>query len=394
MTTWCGVARFGGIGDDLIASSVLPGLKRKYGMVEVLTNKPQGIVFENNPNIDKLTYIKEGDIPDQHAEVWQEWFVKRSHEYDGNFWHLSHTCEMDLALFPGQGKFNAIPEFRRKYCGINYLEYVHDFCGLPYAPIGARFYPTDAEQATAQQDKVEKLLNGSGSGRPLIGYVCSGTRVDKRHPLAGIFLARLISELGATVALFGGWHKDRMIGEEIEKQVRNHNRNLDGIRSCISISDKEDIWPLRRGLTQLQNCDMVITPDTGPAWAVSMVHIPKILIVSHASAENIGKYWVDTTILEADRSRVPCYPCHRLHTDFRTCTPNFDETGPACTSDVSVEAIVRCAKLWMTQKETARQLIAKTMTTDDVLSTIPANPAFAPEMRQAWGAPLHAIAAE
>jgi len=393
MTTWAAVARFGGIGDNLIVSSVLPGLKKKYDRLEVLTCKPQGVVFENNPNIDKLTYIKDGDIPSAHAEEWQGWFTKRSHEYEA-LYHMSHTLEMDLALFPGQGKFNAIPEFRRKYCGISYLEYAHDFCGIPYAPIGARFYPTDAEIATAQQDKVEKLLNGSGSGRPLIGYVCSGTRVDKRHPLAGIVLARLISELGATVVLFGGPHKDRAIGEEIEGQVRKHNRTLDGIRSCISLSDKDDTWPIRRSLTQLQHCDMVITPDTGPGWAVSMCPIPKILMVSHASAENIGKYWVDTTVLEADRTRVPCYPCHRLHTDFTTCTPNFENDGPACTSDISVEAIVRCAKLWMTQKETARQLIAKTMTTDDVLATVPANPAFAPDMRQAWGEPLHAIAAE
>jgi len=377
----------------MIASSVLPALKNKYDRVEVLTSKPFGIVFENNPNIDKLTYIDTDKFPATGAEDWQNWFVQRAKEYDA-FHHLSHTCEMELAIFPGQGKFTIPPAARRRLCGKNYLEFVHDWCDLPYAPIGARFYPTDAEAAVAQQDKVEKLLNGSGSGRPLIGYVCSGTRIDKRHPLAGIVLARLISEFGATVALFGGWQKDRVIAEEVESQVRKHNRNLDGLRTCVSLSEKEDTWPLRRSLTQLQHCDLVITPDTGPGWAVSMTHIPKILMVSHASAENIGKYWVDTTVLEADRERVPCYPCHRLHSDFTTCTPNFENDGPACVSDISVEAIVRCAKLWLSQRETARKLIGKTMTTDAVLATVPANPAFAPEMRQAWGEPLHAIAAE
>ena len=48
-------SRFGGIGDNLIASAVLPGLRAKYGRVEVITQHPQHVVFENNPYVDKLS---------------------------------------------------------------------------------------------------------------------------------------------------------------------------------------------------------------------------------------------------------------------------------------------------------------------------------------------------
>ncbi len=158
----------------------------------------------------------------------------------------------------------------------------------------------------------------------------------------------MIRDLGVTVALFGGWDKDRLIAQEIEAQVRQENHQysgaIEGLATCMSLSKEQDIWPIRRGLTQLQLCDLVITPDTGPWWAVAFRPIPKILMVSHASAENIGKHALNTTILGADPERVKCHPCHRLHSDFTTCTPNFENNGAACISDISVHTIVEAAR--------------------------------------------------
>lgn len=338
---WVGVCRLGGLGDDMIAASVLPALKQKWGHVEFITKKPWSVVLDNNPFIDKLTNKDDADIPATDAEAWQMWFVARAREYDA-FYHLTHSCEITRALFPAQSQFWWPASARRKLCGQNYLETVHDICEVPYAPIGAHFYPTEDELALARQDRVEKLA--AGRTGPLIGWVCSGSRLDKRHPRGGIAIARLIRELDATVALFGGWQKERAIATEIETQVRQHNGSLDGLRTCLSLSDREDIWPIRRSLTQLQICDLVITPDTGPAWAVSMCPLPKIVLLSHASAENITKYWINTTTLAADPERVPCHPCHRLHSNNSTCVANFENDGPACTSDITVETIVRAAR--------------------------------------------------
>ena len=76
--------------------------------------------------------------------------------------------------------------------------------------------------------------------------------------------------------------------------------------------------------------------------------MPKIVMVSHASAENITKHWVNTTTLHADPDRVPCFPCHRLHNSIDTCTPNKDGGhAAACISDISVETIVcEVDRLW------------------------------------------------
>jgi hypothetical protein len=66
--------------------------------------------------------------------------------------------------------------------------------------------------------------------------------------------------------------------------------------------------------------------------------------VSHASAENITKHWVNTVTLHADPDRVPCWPCHRLHNDPSTCKSNKEDNGAACISDISVERLFQAVK--------------------------------------------------
>jgi hypothetical protein len=100
-------------------------------------------------------------------------------------------------------------------------------------------------------------------------------------------------------------------------------------------------WSLRRSLAQVLASDVVISPDTGMAWAVAFEPMPKIIMVSHASAENITKHWVNTVTLTPDKNRVPCWPCHRLHDTIDTCVPNKDGgQAAACISDTSVEKLI------------------------------------------------------
>ncbi len=40
---WAGIGRFGCVRDNLIAAAILPGLKKKYGKIEVLSSEPQQI---------------------------------------------------------------------------------------------------------------------------------------------------------------------------------------------------------------------------------------------------------------------------------------------------------------------------------------------------------------
>ena len=77
---WAAIDRFGGIGDDLIAASVLPLLARKYKGVEVFTEDPNGVVFENNPYISKLTKKKLESLPYKGGVEMQPEEIRQPHE--------------------------------------------------------------------------------------------------------------------------------------------------------------------------------------------------------------------------------------------------------------------------------------------------------------------------
>jgi len=363
---WACIARLGGIGDNIIVSSVLPHLHKDYH-VEVIAQDPQGCVFENNPYIDKLTIKKQGDIPFTSAEEWQGWFEKRGAEY-AYFRHLSHSIETELALFPGQTKFYWPAEWRRAHCGVNYLEYLHDICGVPYE-FDPRFYPTNDERAKAVQTK-------SIIGDRMIGWCLSGSRIDKIYPYSAAAIAHLIRELGIPVVLFGSPTSTRemSMAEEIRKHVEHVNGSTTGLQFALpkwtvkddgSIAvDDADVksWPIRRSLALLQQCDMVIGPDTGSMWAVAMEDIPKVVLLSHASPENIVKYW--HRVIALHTTTVPCYPCHRLHSDFTYCTPNKEKNAAACISSIPIEHIVRCAQAALTGQPVQARSEPMSMLTD------------------------------
>ena len=340
---WAAVCRLGGVGDNLIAASVLRPLKQLGYKTEVITTeKETHTVFLNNPFIDKLSLKGEKDIPG--GAEWQKWFAARSGEYEV-FANLSHSCEYRHALFPDSTAFWWPPEYRRKLCGGSYLETAHDIVGVPHT-FGPLFFPTEEEQERAERTRDEQI-----KGR-YIAWVISGSRLDKIYPYAAMAIGRLIRELNVPVVMTGVGARQF----EMAKQMMDHVNRQNGTKDMLHLAlapDNADPggnqdWSIRRTLTQVMAADLVITPDTGVAWAVAMEAVPKIVMVSHASVENITKHWVNTTTLHADPDKVPCWPCHRLHNEIATCVPNKDMgQAAACISDISVQTIVETAeRLW------------------------------------------------
>jgi ADP-heptose:LPS heptosyltransferase len=332
---WCLVARLGGIGDNLIASSVLPLLAERFN-VEMMAQAPQHVVFEHNPHIAKLTVREAGDLP-ADGNTWQAWFAHRGREYD-RWFNLSHSCETTLALVPGQTQFYWPAAWRRQRCGVNYLEFVHQICevGAPYNP---RFFPTEAEAERAAQTLV-KVREGH---RHVVGIVLSGSRLDKSWPYMPLLVAKLIRELNTAVVLFGS-EPETKIAKAIQDFVREYTGSYAGMHAAISPDAAKPSWPIRRALATLHACDLVIGPDTGLMWGVAMEPMPKIMLLSHASPENITKHWVNTMTLHADRVRVDCWPCHQLHDVKETCRKAENAEAAACIADITDEAVFIAAR--------------------------------------------------
>jgi ADP-heptose:LPS heptosyltransferase len=331
MKRWAAIARFGGIGDNLIAGSPLKALKRMGYMTEVLTAEPTHVVFHHNPYIDKITVRKatQGNATDL--------FNTRDKEYDV-FVHASHSVEGRHALFKGMTSFWWSDEYRRKLCGGSYLETAHDLAGVPH-DFGPLYHSSEEERANALKAKAT-------IGERFLLWVISGTRVDKVYPYTTSAVPRIIREVGAPVMLMGGPGEQEM-AQAIRDQVVIDNGSSDGLYLAVTKSDGgPKHWPLRTSLSLALTADLVVTPDTGTAWAVAMEKMPKIVLISHASVENITKHWVNTTSLHADSDAVPCWPCHKLHDDISTCVPN-KHGKPSCVSNISVETVVQTvAEKW------------------------------------------------
>jgi ADP-heptose:LPS heptosyltransferase len=340
---WACIARFAGIGDNLVAGSPLRPLKRMGYMTEVLTSEPNHVVFHHNPYIDKLTVINvERDIHHNEGNdlwVWQQWMRARANEYDV-FVHASHSMEGRHAAFKAMTSFWWPVEVRRKYHGGSYLETAHDIAQVPYE-FGPLYFTSEEERLFAKRTT-------SIIGDRYVCWVLSGTRIDKVYPYAPNAIARIIKEVGAPVLLISGpSEKEHSMTTAIRNLVETQNGSRDGLYLAVPAESGEKCWPLRTSLALVHGASLVVTPDTGPAWAVAMEPMPKIMMHSHASVENICKHWVNTTSLHANPDRVPCWPCHRLQEDESTCVINKEKNGAACISDITVETVVQAvAQQW------------------------------------------------
>lgn len=340
------IARFGGVGDNLMAASVLPLLKAKWGRVDVFSEDPCAVIFENNPHIDRLVRPDKKPLTTVKPEDWQEWFQLRAKEYDFMA-NLSHSCETVGALFQTQTQFWWNDNARRRFCERSYIEIVHDVCDVPYE-FGRVFYPTDEEMEKAQETK-------RAIGEQVIGWCIAGSRVDKIWPYASLAIARIIREFGIPVVLIGNGAKDFTIAKNIMEWTqiqlsKKFDEQTVGRMLHLALSPEAPpgekplppTWPLRRSLSFAQVCDLIVSPDSGIAWSVGFEPtVPKVMMLSHASVKNICLHWKNVIALHAKQERVPCWPCHKLHDSTATCVKAPDDIpGSACISDISINDMV------------------------------------------------------
>ena len=89
---------------------------------------------------------------------------------------------------------------------------------------------------------------------------------------------------------------------------------------------------IRESLTLAQHCDLMLGPETGVMNGVAFETVPKVLLLSHSSVNNLSRDWTNTESLTP--ANTPCYPCHRLHYSREFC-PEDKETGAAaCAADI------------------------------------------------------------
>jgi ADP-heptose:LPS heptosyltransferase len=303
----CAVIRPGGFGDAIWASSILPHLKAEGYQITVYVD-PQGEqVLRHDPYIDAL--IVTGDQITPNAELGA-FYMHEEQRYD-RWINLVESVEKNMIAVPNDLRFFWRDAERRRIFGGSYIEAVHDRAGVPH-DFRQKFYPTPEERAQAEARKAR--------GRRTAVIAASGSTLPKWWPHVGALADQLIGR-GYDVWVLGELRA-------LQFAPRPHLH-------VIGIS-----WSLRESLTFAQHADLVVGQDTGLLNAVALEHMPKVVLLSIASAENLTKHWRNTRSLSGD---VPCFPCHRLHyveAGWHHCNHDAATDAAACQAAISVEQVL------------------------------------------------------
>ena len=300
------VVRYGGFGDQIQAANILPELKRQGYHVTFMTTPRGQEILRHDPHIDAW-FIQDNDqVP--NGELGPFWKAQ-ARRFD-KFINLSESVEGTLLAMPGRIAFNWPDAMRRKALGRNYLEFTADIAGLPYRS-EAKFYPSGEEREWALDFVAQGRAHAFDPTFNVL-WALSGSSVHKFTPHQDTILMRMLVSMPEVRIVFTGDEACQILecGWEKEARIRRMSAKLS----------------IRQTLALAQQVDLVVGPETGVLNAVAFEDNAKLVFLSHSSAENLTKHWVNTTAIEP--KNTPCYPCHKLHYGRGDC-PIHEPTGSA-----------------------------------------------------------------
>lgn len=318
------VCRYGGFGDMIQTSSVLPGLKAQGYHVTVMTT-PRGYhILQHDPNIDAWIIQDKDQVPNEELSWFFKAWAKKFHK----FINLCESVEGTLLAMPGRVLYEYPKELRHNLTNINYLERTHDIAEVPHK-FSPKFYPSKDEL-----DEAKKYRKDLGQSSFVILWSLAGSSMHKVSPWVDKVIARLLIVYDNIKIILVGDDYCRMLeGSSWENEPR--------------VICKSGEWPIRFSLTFSQVADLVVGSETGLLNCAGHEDVPKVIALSHSTHENLTKHWKNTTVLTP---KVNCYPCHKMHYGKGSCpwvkfdelpqgyenelTGNRDVTAPACTVDI------------------------------------------------------------
>lgn len=319
----CLVIRYGAIGDQIIASSILPLLKKKGYYITYNVSSESQDILRFDPNIDEFLLQDKDQVPNmQLGAYWKT--LELSKRYD-RIINLCESLEGALLTLPGRLTNEYSHGARHRICNKNYLEHTHDIADVPYK-FNPRFYETKEEHEEAIAEK-------NRHGAPVILWALNGSSVHKVYPWVQIVVAWLIEKTPAHIYFSGDLKDGKMLQDAIIRELQGNGVSTDRIHAMAGI------WSIRKTLAFAQQADCVVGPETGVLNAVAFEQMPKVVYLSHSSIENLTKHWVNTKALTPDVERCPCYPCHKLISGWDNCVKNEKTAAAQCASSITPERV-------------------------------------------------------
>src|SRR5258706_2378013 len=312
----CAVVRYGIIGDLIIMSSILPGLKEQGYHVTLYTTPTGFETVEHDPHIDRIIVQEANHIPNSELPLF---FKNIEAKYD-KFINLCESVESNLLALTSNLNVKFSHKARHMLMDVNYLEFTHALADVPFVP-QPTFYTTVEERMWAKKQREEM------GGNFFVVWALAGSAIHKCWPYMDQVFANLLRIPGVRIVTLGDGSAQMLeTGWEDEGRVFR----------------KAGRWSIRQSLSFLGQEDLVIGPETGILNVASMMSVPKIVLMSHSSVENLTKHWVNTTGLTP--KNTPCYPCHIIHKDFTFCKQGYlpvdgqmQPVGSHCQVDIKPE---------------------------------------------------------
>ncbi|MBI3419261.1 MAG: glycosyltransferase family 9 protein [Proteobacteria bacterium] len=315
---WCKSAkhllliRAGAYGDAVMASSVLPLLKREGWAIDFLTGEAGEEALRLDPHLSRILVVKKNQVEDAALPYFWEAHALR---YDRVI-NLTFSVEGELLKQPWRGDYHWSEEQRRALCGRSYLRRIHELSGVTcdYAP---RFYASAEEKSFA----LHFLLKQG----PFILWSLRGSAVHKWWPYTPQAVCRILAHSQARIVLSGG-EDSKELAAQVVKAAQDYFGDASRV---IDLTGKHT---MRKVFSLAQMATLVVGPETGVLNVVSFEKNRKLVFLSHSSPANLTNDWVNARALAP---HAPCYPCHRLHYGHEWC-PQDEKTGAAaCAASLS-----------------------------------------------------------
>jgi predicted SAM-dependent methyltransferase/ADP-heptose:LPS heptosyltransferase len=307
-----GLVRLGGNGDALWAASVAANLFEQGYAVTAYVGKNGEEVLRHDPHIARLIVLPQNILNDEQLlELW----AHDGPKYD-RWINLIGSVEGRLLPHQSDNAFYLPHALRHTLMDVNYLDMVNAYAGLDGAPVRQTFYPSAAEQRWAKEMR-ERL-----PGRVVV-VAPTGSGPFKMWPHAQEFM-RLMGLAGIYTVMLG----------DLKYLPELNPLPIGGVDYGHVVGME---WPLRNAMAYALLADAVVATESAIANAVAMEAMPKVVMLSHSSNENLTRDWKNTAALEAP---VACHPCHRIHNLAATLCAKDTETGAAaCMAHYSPQMV-------------------------------------------------------
>ena len=300
------VTRYGGFGDMIQASSVFPGLEEMGYEVHVNTTPAGYDIIKNDPHVSGSLIQDKNQVPNEELQF----FWPAIEEKYAKVINLSESVEDTLLARPGS-KAHSWPHIKRHFMlDRNYMEFTHTIAGVENEP-APRFYPSPQEKKWAAKQKKK-------FGRAIL-WCLAGSSVHKFYPHQDRVIATLLQQ-DPDIKII-------LIGDELCKMLEV------GWEEESRVVCRSGEWSIRETLAFAELADCVVGPETGVLNSVSSLDIPKVIMLSHSSHENLTKYWKNTQAITPEAT--PCYPCHLLHYGTEFCHQDAETGAAMCAAQVN-----------------------------------------------------------